>query len=373
MFLCSSSSHSKRFQNAIATGKNHTEEDEAIYLDISSRNKDRILNTIIYLADETSSTPVDTRFTICEMNAMLMKRFDRSTPEYETFTNSVKTLSDYVQLQMYHYGPSLLYAFILYGLVIERPEKIDLINAILDLNSHIINYDDWQRRNILHRLVRLDFSSRPYRQVAELLIKRGIYMNRTNKDNETPLECAVVHKNLDMLLLLLRNGGPRIFNHNQNIAHFALVNGRISCLHAIIKFFLVRKIQGKEVDENIMNLITTEEISEHYKICLEDLESLKANIVNSNVSVYDILYKPKQNVVKYLRNENIILEIKRIILRKTVLSYFFTEIRDTALVRRDLEDSSLITLKKKFKLPESCIEKIISYLDNDNLKNVSAL
>ncbi|XP_045461584.1 uncharacterized protein LOC123671666 isoform X1 [Harmonia axyridis] len=382
MFLCSSSSHSvpenvetssKGYHNSIKTEKNRTEEELFIHLALKSGDKDRIFGAIKYLADKTAHEPIVNRFTICEINVILMKRYIRPSPVYMPFRNSVSILDRFMKFEM-KWGLSSLYGFLLYGIALERPEMIDLISVILDLNPWVIQQVDWRRRNILHRLAHKDFSSRPYLQVAELLIERGIKMDVGNANGETPMEIAIVHENLEMLRLLLRNGGTRVYNHYLNIAHFALVNDRRSCLHAIIKFYLVRKFQGKVVDDNIMNFITSEQLSEHYNLCLKDLESLKNNIiVNTNVSLYDILFKPKKYLVKYLRNKDVLSGISKIIMEKSEFSYDLEEIQDTVLIRRDLEDSTLIMFKKHFKLPEFCLEKIISHLDNDSLRNVTAL
>ncbi|XP_045460405.1 uncharacterized protein LOC123670873 [Harmonia axyridis] len=292
--------------------------------------------------------------------------------ELLNLTNSVETLNEVMRYEMQYHGPDMLKGIILFITAIERPDRINLISSLLDLGCNI-NTKDIKARNILHRLVRKDSSSGPYLQVAELLIGRGIDINSKNKDDETPLEYAVIFENLEMVRLLLRCGASiKVSDYYQNFAHFAFLRGSRKCFQAIIKYFLFRKIQGKKVKDNIMNFITTEEVSEHYNLCMQQIEYLKQNIVDTNVSLYDILFKPKTNVVKYLRNKDVLSEIHRNIIEKSELSYDLAEILNEALIRRDLEDSSLVAFKHILKLPELCLEKIMSHLDNDELKSFSS-
>ncbi|XP_045461587.1 putative ankyrin repeat protein RBE_0921 [Harmonia axyridis] len=199
------------------------------------------------------------------------------------------------------------------GTALERSDNIQLIKTLLDLGCNV-NSTDGRSRNILHRLALKCFRSRHLR-VAELMIRRGININAIDDFDRTPLEYAVAQNNEELVRCLLRNGATRVFVKYQNIAHYAVEMKSISCLHAIIKYYLFRKFQGKEVDETIMNYITSE-ISEHFHICLNDLESLKQNMEYTNVSLYDILFKPEEEVVKYFRNKNVVSEVRGKIMEK---------------------------------------------------------
>ncbi|XP_045460398.1 stress-activated protein kinase alpha-like [Harmonia axyridis] len=358
----------KADHNSIESWKNSTREDEQIYLAACSGEADRIFGAIRYLVAESS-------FSITEIIILLsyrIVRFQVRIMELLNLTNSVESLNEVMRYEMQYHGPDMLKGIILFITAIERPDRINLISSLLDLGCNI-NTKDIKARNILHRLVRKNSSSGPYLQVAELLIRRGIDINSKNKNDETPLEYAVIFENLEMLRLLLRCGATvRVSEFYMNFAHFAFVRGSAICFQAIIKFYLFRKIQGKDVEDHILDFIKTEEVSEHYNLCLQEIEYLKQNIVDTNVSLYDILFKPNTNVVKYLRNKDVLSEIQRNIMEKSEFSYDLAEILNEALIRRDLEDSSLVAFKHILKLPELVSEKIMSHLDNDELKSFSS-
>ncbi|XP_045478049.1 uncharacterized protein LOC123683183 [Harmonia axyridis] len=328
----------------IETWITRREEDEEIHSAVSSGDADSIFSAIMYLA-------TDSRFWISGIISHLMGRMVNPKPKYShmLFSPLEKCLYHHINCELHNHGPEVLKGIVLMGTAIERPENIQLISTLLDLGCNI-NSKDERSRNILHRLALKYFPSRPYLQVAELMVKRGININAINDYDQTPLEYAVAQNNEELVRFLLRNGPTRVFVKYQNIAHYALEKKSISCLHAIIKFYLVRKFQGKEVDENIMIYIS-KEISEHFHICLDDFESLRQNIEYTNVSLFDILFKREEDVVKYFRNKNVVSEVRRKIMEKFEFSYELAEILDNALDRISVGDSSQENSRRKKHAP----------------------
>lgn len=119
-----------------------------------------------------------------EIILLLIDRVFRARPDSTLLiSNTVRCLNQLIKREMQYHGPYILKDIIFFASAIERPEKIHLISALLDIECNI-DTKDWQDQNLLHRLAHKDFSSRPYLQVAELLVKRGIDVNALNDDDE---------------------------------------------------------------------------------------------------------------------------------------------------------------------------------------------
>ncbi|XP_045461577.1 uncharacterized protein LOC123671658 [Harmonia axyridis] len=237
-----------------------------------------------------------------------------------------------------------------------------------------INFIDFTRDDVLHRLAFEDCSSGLYLRAVELLLEErgGDILEARDEFGGTPLETAVLLMNLDLLRLLLRRGASMILSDNLNVAQYSFEKKRFSCLHAIIKFCLVKKLQGKVVDESVINFIELRMVERHYKLCWKQIIALKMHkIDNTNLSIHFFLFKPLRVVAKYMKNEDVLMGTQSKIIGLSEYHYDIVEVRKEAIIRRNLEDDASNTFKNVFGLPGACSEVIISYLENKDLRNFS--
>ncbi|XP_045478050.1 uncharacterized protein LOC123683184 [Harmonia axyridis] len=265
-------------------------------------------------------------------------------------------------------GIDKLKDIIFFGTAVHYTHHIDLANRLLDLVCNI-NARDYAGRIILHLLKKTSDEPESYLKLAELLIKRGIDLNAVDRNEQSPLETAVLREDFDFTILLLRNGANLNSNHCQTVAHCALKRRNLACFYAIVKFCLVEDLQGKKVDDKVMDFIRNDSNSVHYEFCLNAINLLKHRIVYTKVMLHDILKAPKRTAVKYLRNNYVLLGVNRYIMEYSEFSYDIMKVRDEALMRINLEDSSIEKFRSLFGLPRECSEVILSHLKDDDLKN----
>lgn len=75
----------------------------------------------------------------------------------------------------------------------------------------------------------------------------------------------------------------------------------------------------------LKSFIKSEPVREHYNLCTKEFHVLQQKISNTNVSLYDVSFKPKKDVVKYLRNNDVLLAIQR---NNTESSIFYCDLTE---------------------------------------------
>lgn len=354
-------------------------EDVEVYLSIEAGDKERLLRelqkpVISFTHYQSSMTPLQLAVYLGhhELIAPLIAHGCNMKGATLCLSESEKSLLCLQELMKYKIDLDErddMQRTLLYMTIADNPEKFDLIEKLLDI-GYDINSEDYTGRNILHRLALKDFSSQPYLRIAELLLDRGINIKAKDPYGQYPVESAASSTNLALLRLLLRRGGEMDSIGWPTVAHRSFNCERYESLKVIIKFCIVRELQGKAVDNRVKTFIKSAQVSEYYKLCLEEVNALKEQqIFNTKVSFYDLLFAPVKIVAKYMKNRHVLLGTERNAIESSEFLYDIEEAREKALIRRDLEDSSSQMILYNFKLPELCSERINRHLENQDLEN----
>lgn len=134
--------------------------------------------------------------------------------------------------------------------------------------------------------------------------------------------------------------------------------------------------------ENLRDYVTSDECNDLQDKCEKEIANMKnEKINNTNISFYDILTKETNALARCMKNENIVQVLKADdFYCKSTFPLYANIIKNRlriGMIRKELlEQGNKICyfLFNNFtNLPQECIEKILSYLSNEDLKNLKII
>ncbi|XP_020292119.1 uncharacterized protein LOC109858861 isoform X1 [Pseudomyrmex gracilis] len=254
---------------------------------------------------------------------------------------------------------------------------------------------------------------RGYVDDVKMLIDRGANVNAATKLDITPLHDAIVNGEIEIAKLLLNHGAdihactstfagdtplslaitnPKkvklvtmLLDRGADINAISDVNNSL-CLDNVRPRKIAKILERHIVKMKSANLYVSEQLlstSSNYKIrnlqdkCEKELAIMKnEKISNTNISFYDILIKDTNLLAKCMRNENLV-QVLGSDDYKTKFPIYASMINCN--FRKGMEKKELLEQSTRIfyflfnnfpKLPHICIEKIFSYLSDNDLRIV---
>ena len=235
---------------------------------------------------------------------------------------------------------------------------VELVEALLKIGA-VIDSKERDGRTALHIA-----SKEGHKEIVIALLEHGSDINIMSNNNETPLDVAKAD---------ISSFSNEVHNYAFNHGHGIHIGGSIS---DILKCHIVKmKTAGIFVSEkNLLSISNNDEISDFKNRCDEEIASMKSEKVSiANVSFYDILTKGISELAMYAGNECIV-QILRSDDYKVKFPMYASMINCN--FRKGEKRKELLEQSHKVfhffynnipQLPNVCIEKIFSYLSDEDL------
>lgn len=234
--------------------------------------------------------------------------------------------------------------------------------------------------------------------VIRLLINYGSNLNTANELGKTPrhhaadvncfdrfgltpLHIASRASGKEMVALLLEMNANINARDSQNRTALDIAlnesDGNRAVISLIKHHIVMKETAGLYVcKENLNHLDIDEDLEYFQQICLKEVLKMKSlKLGGSRISYHDILTKSIHNIVKMVKNENVVNALK-------IQDYknefpLYSDMTDPiikhnflkALERRKLLDKSIDFFKFLPRLPQNCVDEIFMYLNNIDMKN----
>ncbi|XP_072387018.1 uncharacterized protein [Diabrotica undecimpunctata] len=220
--------------------------------------------------------------------------------------------------------------------------------------------------------------------VVKYLLKKGADVSRKSQsENFTPMYYAVVNCQPEVIKLLIAYGGF-LENPCRNETVWSLLvkqlnNDKVSFEYTakiIIQYWLLlSKIPISPTEYDL-----TDKLIAFYTKCQEEISLMKSRLIGNSVSLYTFLHNSYNctKLVRYLQNPHIYQNLTSVC--KYLKDYeIYSDVSTTAipLYKRGLQRMGVFNEVALFmetilpSLPSVCQWHIISYLNNDDLKNIT--
>ncbi|KAK9883422.1 hypothetical protein WA026_001596 [Henosepilachna vigintioctopunctata] len=217
-----------------------------------------------------------------------------------------------------------------------------------------------------------------YRRFIEILLKFDANVNIPNLDGDTALHLAVRSENLNFIKPLLENEAYLFTKNKENFSPMDIayikINSHPEIFSELAKSAIILNICRVTIPQDILDKIDKNESLQTFKEqCNKELSKLKNfKVGNSAVTLYVILKSSTYTFARYLRNSEILecfrnFESEKYEIFGNHLIRHFKE----GLVRKEAEEYAYPCVGKIFQsLPEVCVDKILTYITNDDLYNL---
>ena len=243
-----------------------------------------------------------------------------------------------------------------------QKNHLEIVKGLLKFGADVDSQDVYGR-TALHVA-----SKEGYKQTVIALLEHGSDINIMSKDQETVLDFAMACVNSLYVEFDNSDSDDDYYIHNA-IHTWEII--------AILKRHMVKMKTANLYlcEENLLSISSNDEISDFQNECEEEIAVMKSeNVSNANVSFYNILTKDVSQLAMYAANESIVqilrsddYKVKFPIYASMINNNFRKGERRKGL----LEQSNKISyfLFNSFpRLPHDCIEKIFSYLSDEDLR-----
>jgi ankyrin repeat protein len=234
---------------------------------------------------------------------------------------------------------------------------VELVKFLLTVGA-VIDSKEKDGRTALHVA-----SEKRHKEIVVALLEHGSDINIMSNNIETPLNVS-----MNRMRPVYRKF-PKYFNH--------LDVNNIRIISDILKSHIVKmKTAGLFVSEkNLLSISNNGEISDFQNRCEEEIAIMKCEKVsNANVSFYDILTKGISQLAMYAGNESIaqIFNSDDYIIKFPIYASMINCNFRKGEKRKELLEQGHKVFHSFFniipQLPNVCIEKIFSYLSDDDLR-----
>lgn len=218
-------------------------------------------------------------------------------------------------------------------------------------------------------------------EMVSSLLMFGADVNCFDRFGLTPLHIASRASGKEMVALLLEMNANINARDSQNRTALDIAlnesDGNRAVISLIKHHIVMKETAGLYVcKENLNHLDIDEDLEYFQQICLKEVLKMKSlKLGGSRISYHDILTKSIHNIVKIVKNENVVNALK-------IQDYknqfpLYSDMTDPiikhnflkALERRKLLDKSIDFFKFLPRLPQNCVDEIFMYLNNIDMKN----
>ncbi|WP_265024289.1 ankyrin repeat domain-containing protein [Wolbachia endosymbiont (group A) of Epagoge grotiana] len=181
-------------------------------------------------------------------------------------------------------------------------------------------------------------------ELVNSLIERGVDVNKANKYGFTPLHFAVRSNNIQMVDTLIKRGADvnRVSRSGYTVLHWAVKSNNIQAVNTLIE----QGAEIKDVDypldwavgyefQDIAKLLMEHEVklkgcnvrkprdivqhnpdleieaSEYIDRCVNEIEGIKKEIINGNVTFYDLLTSKGDKLASLMLNKDIVTVLEK--------------------------------------------------------------
>ncbi|KAK9870240.1 hypothetical protein WA026_006325 [Henosepilachna vigintioctopunctata] len=259
---------------------------------------------------------------------------------------------------------------------INNPPRNDyILDELLDAGANP-DIPDANGYSPLHALA-LQEATEKTRTFARLLVDYKANVNSKNKFKETPIHFAVETRNIGLIEVLLEYGASiNIPDVNGRTAMDIALEKKTrfpTVFECLAKHLIIQYCCGRTVNLGHLEQVCNIEEYQNFKtICEEDIQLFKSTFAGeSSVTYYNILVSSTHTVARYLFNSDILASLVEFVMEPSILRYqLFKKLR-AALKRYHAIKLGIVAARKIFHfLPHVCIDKLMEYLDIEDLNNL---
>lgn len=186
--------------------------------------------------------------------------------------------------------------------------SLEMVEFILDQGLiDVKSYSDWPPlfSAILHDKV----------EVCELLLKRGVSVNKANRASNSPLVVAVRLKKCEQMVRVLLRYRANVFDRNRvgvSILKLADVHPNYDNVKKLlIERMAELELLGSSINDDDRELIENSHVykryfNEHREACMQEFQTMKDTKIYDNIPLYTIFMGGRQKMCGYARNKELI-------------------------------------------------------------------
>lgn len=284
-----------------------------------------------------------------------------------------------------------------------RGMKIEFLKLLIKQSANV-NAVDEDGKTPLHLLCKNSWSEEKNEKIIEILVSAGAEIDAKDKHGLSPLYTACLSNNKKIVLQLL-NFGANInieYLKNKTIVHYLCdyypsFNRLEGEIYKVIKNHVIKlKALGLFISKSLEKIfyedlsfsnnirstpdgkISYQEYSEVlFHQCSHELMKMKNHFIQSNTSLYDILFENPNQMMIHVKNDAFLnaLSLSNFNVEFPNYGYLLKLQLTRGLKRKALIGSAENGFIKivKINLPDLCTEKILKYLNNLDLESLSQL
>lgn len=269
-------------------------------------------------------------------------------------------------------------------------QQVEAIKALLQNNADV-TLKNRNGMNVLHIMAMInpeiseesDFVE-SYDEIIKAFIEKGCDINSQDISGKTPLHLAAWdHNNAATWILMQHFADINIEDyHGETVLNFPL-NGTQRCtnIKSMFKdYFNMLKLTGLPVSEKINQFYlslygeaTLDPEDDFLVQCKEEIEKMKGIKLNTNCSLYDIMFKDPDEMVIHAGNEFFtnILSSENFDKDFNIYGNFLKLKHIKGVMKKNLLKDAKNSFESMTgtRLPDGCYEKIFKFLNDESLKN----
>uniref|UniRef100_UPI00157B1CA2 ankyrin repeat domain-containing protein n=1 Tax=Wolbachia endosymbiont of Cardiocondyla obscurior TaxID=2687307 RepID=UPI00157B1CA2 len=240
--------------------------------------------------------------------------------------------------------------------------NVELINALIKRSADI-NRVDRHEHTVLYWAIKSNNI-----QVVNVLIERGADVNKANRDGFTPLHFAVEGGNFEVVNTLIERGADIKMDIGYPL-NWAIHYGFQDIAELLIQHEV--KLKGCNVRKPRYlvqhNSDLEREMSEYIDRCVNEIEGIKKEIINGNVTFYDLLTSKGNKLASLMRNKDIVTVLEKGEYKSKFPTYSKIMESQYEIGKKNLQlfDQALKVISNLFvvkNLPREINEMIVKYL-----------